>query len=155
MATSVRQLIFENIQTALRTITNRNGYNYNVESDNVVIIHGKRDDSAFAEPIIYIYPGHEVLNPDMCEKGKDFLELEVIIEAFIRGARSEMNANINKMLADIKKALGADHTRGGYALDTVFLSNDAFLVDLTGEKCGIIVNMKVDYEHAYGLPDTQ
>jgi hypothetical protein len=59
------------------------------------------------------------------------------------------------MLSDIKKALGADHTRGGYAINTQFMSSDAFLVDLTGEKCGIVMTLLIGYEHNYGDPFEQ
>ena len=155
MATSIREYIFLNIQTTLQGILQRDGYENNVDSDNVILIHGKRDDSAYKEPIIYIYPGPERTNLEKGEKGKDYNELDILIEAFIRGTKETMNTNINKMLADMKKALGADHTRGGYAIDTVFTGNDAFLTDLTSEKAGIVLSLEIHYEHNYGDPYSQ
>jgi putative methionine-R-sulfoxide reductase with GAF domain len=152
VATSRREYIFQNIAETLATMRVENGYEYTVDEENIVLIHGKKDDSAYAEPVIFVYPSRETTNFEKGEKGKDYNELEIQIEAYIRGTRDTMNANINKMLADLKKALGADHTRGGYAIDTQFLSNDAFLTDLTGEKCGIVLIIQVDYEHAYGDP---
>jgi hypothetical protein len=155
MATSIREYIFQDIQTTLQGILERDGYENTIDSDNVIIIHGKRDDSAYSEPIIYIYPGPETLNLDKGEKGKEYQELEVQIEAWIRGTRETMNANINAMLADIKKALGVDHTRGGYAIETRIMANEAFINDLTSEKCGLVINLLVGYEHDYGDPYNQ
>jgi hypothetical protein len=152
MADSIRELIFQNIKTTLQGILQRDGYENNIDAENVILIHGKRDDSAYKEPIIYIYPGQERTNLEKGEKGYDYNELEVQIEAFIRGTKDTMNTNINKMLADLKKALGADHTRGGYAVDTIFIGNESFLTDLTSEKAGIVLALQVDYEHKYGNP---
>ena len=155
MASTIRQLIFDDISDSLKNILNKNGYENNVEADNVIQIHGKRDDSAYREPIIYIYPGAERTNLEKGEKGKDYNELEVQIEAFIRGTRETMNVNINKMIGDLKKALGVDHTRGGYAIDTIFLGNESFLVDLSSEKAGCVMNLEIHYEHDYGDPFNQ
>ena len=155
MVNSIRELIFQDIKTTLQGILQRDGFENNVDEDNVIIIHGKRDDSAYNEPIIYIYPGTEILNPNKCEKGKDYKELDVQLEVWIRGTKETMNANINAMLADIIVALGADHTRGGYAIETAFIANEAFINDLTSEKCGFVFQIQVGYEHNYGDPYNQ
>lgn len=155
MSTDIREQIFQNVKESLCNITNRNGYENDIDSDNVNIIHGKRDDSAYAEPIIYIYPGTERLMLDKCEKGYDYNDLEIQIEAIIRGDKSTMNTNINSMLADMKKALGADHTRGGVAIDTTFMNNDIYINDLTGNKAGIVLNIIIGYETKYANPYEQ
>ena len=155
MSDSIRELIFQNIKTTLQGILQRDGFEHTIDADNVLIIHGKKDDSAYREPIIYIYPGPERTNLEKGEKGKDYNELEVQIEAFIRGTRDTMSTNINKMLGDLKKSLGEDHTRGGYAIDSIFLGNESFLTDLTSEKAGIVLVLEVHYEHKYGDPYTQ
>jgi len=155
VADSIREKIFQNIQTTLQGIRGANGCNYTVDPDNVMIIHGKRDDSAYAEPIIYIYPGSEVLNPDFGEKGSDYFELTIQIEAWIRSEKIDMNSSINKILADLITVLGEDYTRGGYAINTTFVANESFLVDLTGDKAGVMLDVKVDYETKYGKPYEQ
>ena len=150
MGTNIRELIFNNILVTLQGITLANGYNYSVEPENVLLIHGKRDDSAYLEPVIYIYPGAEVTNLDKGERGYDYNELRIYIEAWIRGEKEQMSTNINNMLTDLKTALGADASRGGYAVDTAFLSNDTYMTDLTSERCGIVLEIQVDYTHLYG-----
>lgn len=152
MATDIRESIFVNIQETLQGILERDGYNYTIDPDNVLIIRGKRDDSAYAEPIIFIYPGEERTILEKGEKGRDYNELDVQIEAFIRGEKDTMNTNINKIIADLKKSLGTDHTRGGYAIDTFFTSNNVFITDLTGDKCGVILNIEIHYMHNYADP---
>lgn len=155
MANTIRELIFQNIKTTLQGILQRSGYENTIDADNVILIHGKKDDSAYKEPIIYIYPGTERTNLEKGEKGYDYNELEVQIEAFIRGTKDTMNTNINKMLGDLKKSLGADPTRGGVAIDTIFVGSEAFLTDLTSEKAGIVLVLEIHYEHKYGDPYTQ
>jgi len=155
MADSIRESIFQDIKTAIQGISKSAGYKNNIDSDNVHIIHGAADDSAYGYPLVFIYPGPEYLNDEKCEKGKDYYELGVQVEAFLRSNKETMNTSINTMLADLKKALGADHTRGGLAIDTRFVANDAYLVDLTGETCGIIMLVQVDYEHNYADPYNQ
>ena len=153
MSTSIREQIFQNIKTTIEGITTSGGYNYTVS--DVLIIHGKRDDSAYSEPLIYIYPSSEVVNMEMAEKGYDFYELTIGVEAWIRGDKSDMNTNVNKILADMVKALGMDPTRGGLAIDTKFVSNEFFLVDLSSDKAGIFLEVKIDYQIKYGRPDEQ
>jgi hypothetical protein len=149
--TSVREYIFQNIKTTLEAVTTTAGYNYTL-TDKVFLIHGKRDDTAYEEPVVYIYPGMERTVRESGEKGFDYNELEVQLEMWIRAERTTMNTEVNQALADVKTALGADHTRGGYAIYTEFASNEAIIVDLTSDKCAILMSIIVHYEHLYANP---
>lgn len=153
MSTSIREQIFQNIKTTIEGINKTKGYNNTIE--NVFLIHGKRDDAAYKEPIVYVYPGAEVLDPTMGERGRDYFDLSIEIEVLMRSERSEMNASVNGMLADLMQALGGDATRGGLAIDTRFVSNEVIITDLTSDRCAVLLTISVGYEIKYGNPYEQ
>jgi hypothetical protein len=51
---------------------------------------------------------------------------------------------------DINKALLADRTRGGHALDTRIVGMEPLAVDVENRSAGIIVDAEIRYRHRYG-----
>lgn len=152
MANSVREMIFQDIKSALQGISGPPSYNFRIDDKSVNVIHGTHGET-YQEPYIYIYPASESVRMDSGEKGKTYKALSIQIEAWLKSEpKSEMNGAINKMLHDIEKALMIDPHRGGYAIDTRMVSNDVFIESIGSPRCGLVVSIEVDYQHWYNDP---
>lgn len=57
-------------------------------------------------------------------------------------------------MADINTALLADHTRGGYAIDTTIVAMEPVPVSSENRLAGVIVDVEVRYRHRYAAAGT-
>jgi hypothetical protein len=63
--------------------------------------------------------------------------------------------SLERVLGDIEKAILADYTRGGYAIDTVPENNLAYALDEVRAYSGFDFTFSVQYRHVRGDPRTQ
>lgn len=154
--TSIRELIFQNLKTAIQGINGNPNYFNKIAEENVNIIHGLRAERAFKEPYIYIYPDTETIDMDKSEKGKFYKVLSIGLEIWIKVAdekKETMNTEINKIIADVEKAIMLDASRGttngvSNAVDTRLVSSEAFLEALDSPRCGVLMLIDVDYQQS-------
>jgi hypothetical protein len=152
----IRENIFQDIKTAIQAVSGTPNYFTIIDSKKVNIIHSFVATQQFDEPYVYIYPGDELVDPDMGEKGKIYKVLQIDIEGWLRADddMSTMNTIINRFIHDIEKCLMIDPKRNGNAIDTRIVSNSAFLVALANPKCGVIITIEIDYMHDFNDPSS-
>ena len=153
MGNSVRENILDNIETTLQGITVANGYNYTFTAETVQ--RWKQHGNNFVDvPCIVINAAPEEKAP-----GPDpylTCRLTVHIDVWTRQIESDNTPTdkiINKLLADVEKALMADHTRGGSARETNLVGNVPFEA-VDGSHVGIIVDIEIVYQHLRTNPET-
>lgn len=146
MTDTIRELIQQNIDAVLKTITIANGYNNTVVS---VQRWEQNGNSLLLAPCIIQVP-----NPEEKTEGPhpySTCRLPIDIYIFVRHDKTEdsraTDAILNSLLGDIEKALKIDSTRGGNAENTI-IKNNSFIVNEQGEPIsGIIVEIEVVYYH--------
>jgi len=154
MANSVRELIMQNVKATLSAIRVSDGYNFNMSTDTVQrwSMFGNR---AIDYPYYVIDMAQETEEP--VPNPKVSLRLSITVSAYYVQDESDTNDTglyINRMLADIKKALLVDVTRGGNAIDTKITESTKFSTEEGQESTGIIVGIDVLYQHVLGDPYT-
>lgn len=118
MANSVRELILENIVTTLQGINGTGGYNFAVVSANVKRVVG--GIGILQEyPTLYVVVGQETVMTEVLEKST--VRMPVTIECWIRSDRDTLAADVEKIIADVRKAMMVDYTRGNKAIQTDYL----------------------------------
>jgi hypothetical protein len=124
---SRRENILENIRTTLASITTGNGYNTDIVKVTRAV---RRPDLRIVDftdnPQAFVIDGPEAL-VEMTNKhmaaivGKD--DGGLLVEIYVIMSSSS-STTINALIEDVKKAIYADTTRGGYAIHTKLPHNE-------------------------------
>ena len=148
---SIREHILDNIKTTLEAITVAHGYGNNILSVQRWDMRGK---TTVDVPYITIAAGEEQMDP--VPYPMFTCRLSVFLDVWIRQIESDSvktDTVLSSLLADIKKALMVDVTRGGYAKNTVPKSNIPFESSEGQTEAGIVVEIEVVYQHRRDNPD--
>lgn len=115
MGSSIRELILANIVTTLQGITIDNGFTFDVQRRNVRRMIGSVAEVA-EFPTLYLVVGQEqILTP---VHDKVTVRLPVTIEAWCRDSADTLPTTLEALVADVRKAMNADYTRGGNAIES-------------------------------------
>ncbi|MCK4248680.1 MAG: hypothetical protein KAX15_02765 [Candidatus Omnitrophica bacterium] len=150
MATTVREKILENIETALGDIKIANGYENDIDS---VQRWKQAGNSTKLVPCIILSAGPEEKTP-----GDPLIScmFNVNVEVWIRHDEETVPGStdtiLNSLLGDVEKALAIDETRGGNATDTVITGNMPFETVEGQAYAGISVDVRIHYRHKRGDP---
>lgn len=148
MADTIREKILDNILTTLSGITVLAGYVNNLTAAKFA--QGGNDLSTVPAAIMSA-------GPEECEDRPGLItscKLDVIIDVYTIAA-TDTDAALNSLLGDIKKAMMADYTRGGYAVATR-IQNIIPFESIEGQPyCGLIINCEVEYRHQVTNPTAQ
>jgi hypothetical protein len=155
VADSIRESILANIQTTLRTIAVVGGYNFTVASANVRRVVGGIG-TVQEYPTLFIVAGEQQIVPEgTAILGKASWFFSVSIEGWLRADRDTIPTHIERLAADIHKAMLVDYTRGGYAIDTRPQAWTAPTVtDAEEQRAGIGLTFQVYYRHQWATPFT-
>ena len=153
MATPISEYIAVNIETAINAITTGNGFN-----QDLVAVRRKRHDFATVTPedlkVLILQAGEEEVEPEPVG-AQEWIQIYELVALVIDSDTSSdsVETRMSKVRDDIRKKLLADHTRGGYAIDTVMRPATPF--DDGEGFTGIIVEVAVYYRTDYDDPYTQ
>lgn len=145
MSVSVRESILNNLETVLTGITTVAGYENNIAS---VQRWKQRGNPLKDVPCIVITAG-----PEEKKKGPNPLitaRLKVYLELYTRQDEGDSTATdtfLNSILKDIEKALYADVTRAGKAVDTDIQEVIPFGAEVGNGHAGLIVGVEILYRH--------
>lgn len=151
MAQSRRELILQDIETALREITHANSYSIDLLSvkrapvevleEDILPVAGIFEDKETVERVSW-----DISNIVKCS-------LPITIEAW-QEAVENFSEIANKFLADIQKAILTDATRSGYANETIETSNEVYIAQAEGGPIyvGLTVNFLIIYYRTEGDP---
>jgi hypothetical protein len=145
MPVSVREAILSDIETVLSGIGIANGF----ENDVASVQRWKQRGNPLKDvPCIVITAG-----PEEKKKGPNPLitaRLKVYLELYTRqdeGDASATDTVLNSILKDIEKALYADVTRGGKAVDTDIQEVIPFGAEVGNGHAGLIIGVEILYRH--------
>lgn len=141
MADTIREKILDNLQTTLQAITVAGGYVNTIAS---VQKWAQSGNALAALPTIIINAG-----PEDRENRPGFItscKLSVILDVYTVAA-TDTDAALNSLLGDITKALMADYTRGGYAVNTTIKSVIPFEAIEGQPYAGLIITVEIEYRH--------
>lgn len=119
MATPVSEYIAVNIEAAVNQVTIANGFN----QDLLAVRRRRNDfpDIAPEEGKVLITQGDEESTASQFTGTMQWLQA-FELEAFVIDsdkALVSIDTRINQVIADLRKKLCEDHTRGGHAIDTI------------------------------------
>ncbi len=149
--TAVIEQIAAEIETAINEITVANGFN-----QTLTAIRPRRLDFVgilLNDGKVFIWQGDHNAVENPASMAAEWL-VEFSIGALIIDSDAEtdsIDTRLNDVAADILKKLKEDHTRGGFAIDTLFPS--IAKID-TEEVSGVIVTITVHYRTQYADPYT-
>jgi len=150
MSTTIREYILENIKTVLAAIVAGETYNNTIASAQRYKSNG---NDLINIPCIIITAGPE--NKDPSPSPLYTCKLTVFIDIWTRQPETDTTSTdtiLNSLLGDVEKALMIDITRGGYAIDTNFLSNVPFDTVEGSPHIGITVSVEITYQHLWTDP---
>ena len=152
MSTPIIEHIAANILTTINTVTTAGDYNQDINC-----IRPKRVD--FVTPWKDLDAVLNQLESEDIDLGngvkgwqQSFICEVVVIDS--DDSASTIDTRLNQIAADIEKALTADVTRGGYAIETSITGTQRFEADDAGPG-GIAIEFFVDYRTVYNDPYTQ
>ena len=148
---SIREHIMENIKTTLAGVTVANGYANNIKNVQRWDMRGK---ASVDVPYITIAAGEEGMDP--VPYPMFTCRLSVFIDVWIRQIEDDVvktDTLLSSLVADIKKAMMLDATRGGYAKNTIPKTIIPFEPSEGCPEAGIVVEVEVVYQHRRDNPD--
>ncbi len=145
MSDSIRELIRENIKTALGQITTANGYN-----NTLANVQGwkQRGNTIQDVPCAIVSLGREEKDPHPNPQAT--ARLTVFIDIWARqddDDETDTDEVLDSLLLDVEKAVMADHTRGGYAEDTNTRGITPFETIEGQPQCGLMLELEILYKH--------
>jgi hypothetical protein len=151
VATSIREYILQNIKTALEVIRISNGYQ--VDIDNVQ--RWEQEGNELRQtPCVVVVPDDETIDDGPDPEVIRHLPVDLVL--WYRHDKNKIDCSadeaLSMFLADIEKAIMADHTRGGYAVTTSLKGNTPFTTAEGQPFCGFLVHIEVLYETRYNDP---
>jgi len=149
MSSSIRDLILDDIHTTLAGITLANHYETDIQAvENIRQVGLNIKES----PMIVIVAGEEAIVQEAL--GKETSIWKIDLEVWIKDPDDIVTA-VNNMIADVTKALLADHQRGARAIDTKIISNYPFYPAVNAPEGGVVITIEIHYRTKYGDPYTQ
>lgn len=144
---TVREKILENLKTTLEGITVANGYNFDFPPGTIQrwSMHG---NSLVNLPAVVLSCGDE--SEQSAPYPLEECALSVYLDCFFVSDEDEATSTdtyLNRLQGNIKKAVLADHTRGGHAVDTNVLGTTPFETTEGQHYAGIIVEIEIKYRH--------
>lgn len=142
-----RELILQNIETVLQSITIANGYS-NAFTAATVQRWNVNSQPSTARPFLVVSAGQESITegPGTYYSAK----LSVIIDVFscqLSDDPQPTDAILNSLIADINKALLADITRGGIAIRTVPQDVTPFVAVDDQSQFGVTIQYEIHYRY--------
>jgi len=118
MVTTIRELVIQNIETTLKTITTANSYDNNiatVDRNNINPLQLRGYPAALIIPE-FDDPSSDI-SGSSAPLGKTTRSFDVTIRLWVRGMNNP-GQTLEKFIGDVQKAMMGDLNRGGNALAT-------------------------------------
>lgn len=149
MSVSIREYVQVNVESAIAGVTTANGYT------NTVRHHERARVAPYDGPFpaVFIYDGGDTLQEEQSWCLAWIMTQE--LHCWLKSATAAANlaGEVNAFLADITKAVMADRTRGGYAIETKVRAVSP--VTVTGDNMGgFVVSVEIEYRTKPGDPYT-
>jgi len=153
MTTPIIEHIAANLVTTVNGVTITNGCNQNLSAMRSRRLDFPADEAP-VDGIVMIVQGEPsapvILNAAVIEWIQPFALNAFVIDD--DDATASIDTRINKVRSDLEKALLVDHTRGGYAVDTLLEPPTFFPESETAT--GITINITIRYRTIYADPYT-
>jgi hypothetical protein len=147
---SIRQLVMDDLVTTLNNIKTAKGALINVESVYTIKVNPRQ---LKAYPGIIVIPDKEILDqntyPLFCT-----CRLSLALECWLK-EQDDIVSEGNKFLAEVQKAIEADNTRGGNAIDTALTGVDYYYFKETAPLGCLIITVEISYRYRYSNPYTK
>lgn len=138
MATSIRELILQNVETTLQGL---DGIAFPTEVRRVERSSSVVQNVREFPTIFMLEPVETVLHRPA---GMMTFTLTLKLECWLLDDLTGVNTDVNDFLRDVANVLLADHTRAGHAIDTKLGANEAF-VSQSNRQAGIFVDVLINY----------
>ena len=151
MAKSVRRKAIEHFVAALKGIKREAGYNFDVPADGVKRLVGFSAIPPW-NPALSVSVGDETKDPQGTV-GLESYFLPVSVGAWVKAAPDELADKVEDLLADIRKAVKADPSRGQNATDTHDLGAGEPVITEADEVWAFIsIRFQINYRTAWSDP---
>jgi hypothetical protein len=144
---SRRELILQNIETTLNTISVENGYE--VTLLRVARVPSSPFDNALFPCVMILDQGEDKEEGIPVNKTTCTLKIEIV---FWNDEYVDMSTKAIQIQSSIEKAMKVDNLRGGYAYDTKVISNSFLVEEEHFPLGGGTIMYEIYYRHALGDP---
>jgi len=144
------ELIAQNVATTLATVTTANGYQYNLAVERP---HRRDQLPRLRDQLVIPYMGDPLVQDGPLSKTQYQQPFFILFFAAVASG-SQVETKVNRITADIIKALMVDRTRGGYAIDTM-AGEWAEFDDVPAGMDGRVVQIDVQYRVQQNNPYNQ
>jgi hypothetical protein len=145
MSLTIRENIMLNLKSTLEAITKAHGYANTIAS----VQRWNQRGAIFSNfPTIIINAGPEDKKPEPHPLAT--CSFKIYIDIWTNQPEDETLSSdeiLNSLLGDVEKALAADITRGGHAIDTNITGNLPFETVQGQPQIGISIEIEVIYQH--------
>ncbi len=146
MAKSVRERILEQRVETIKAVTTAGGYEVDVKA---VDRHRRTPYQQHELPAVNLWEGREIKQPGPAGLTTCFLPL--VLEITVLGT-AELAELSNQVMAAVMKAILADPTCGGLAIDTEEGNNEPFIGEESETRGGVRIGLKIEYRHRQDDP---
>jgi len=147
---SVQQRIIDDVESSLLALINGTG-DYATDLAQVYVSDGSAISNAEI-PAVFLFPGADRLTEQRI--GLDARRLELTFSLVLHGGESDWERRLRAFVADVQRALVADHARGDLAIDTIPEEDTVFEGADECETVEAEVKAAVVYRTQYGDPTT-
>lgn len=148
---TVRNLIVDNVRTTLAAVAAGASYRNTIRK---VLVAGLMPQAVFEFPCAVLVPMAANHSNERIGLISTRLDLVVHLRSRDLGDEALDHTGVEAMhdlVEDVRKALLADHTRGGYALDTLVTGDSVYPANTTAPAYAADVNVSVDYRVSRSL----
>lgn len=150
MADSIRERICQNVVTTLQGVTEANGYQITLRSVDRLPTSPYQLPEVPCAIVADVSEEEEEGIPVQFSHCSLLFEVKVMLAEF-----TSISEAANRAIASVKKALRADHHRGGLALDTDIKGNETVLSEETLPYGMVSLSVLVTYRHLLNDPYSQ
>lgn len=150
MAESVRELIMKQVQATLESITTANGYATTLNA----VERLQQGGQSHRPPMAIVIEGDDVpIDRTQQDSGgmatERDLEIGIVLEVMQDEEIDARSASevMNELIADVQRAMDADVSRGGHALNTEEIDTGAVIVQEGKKKLLCPMAYRIRYRH--------
>jgi len=148
MATSIRELIVDNIESVLAALIPTTPTSSDIRKVSRAQLPAKIQT---VRPAVILWSGTERKNQDT--EGATRCELDVHVH-LLGSCNSDVETEAAAWINTIVTAILTDRSRGGRAVDTLEVENEIYAADLAKPEYTVAMTFLVRYLHQHGNPDT-
>lgn len=151
MAEPIKLRVLEHLATTLAAVDGKGSYSFRLDRDQQVLTAGQDPSAVAVFPWVLIYETDDQGSDEWNGYDERTMTVEIIC-AIRQGDAALVRRDMDRLHADVQRALHADHARGGLAIDTQ-VARSATAFDASAAPVYLFsVGVTINYRHGWKDP---